>query len=84
MDDVCKSDVLIRHPFGGTATFIHSKYSQHVKFVAADSNFLIVLSCGILLINVYLPCSTNSYEYCNTLCDICAAIGLVIDMNQLF
>jgi hypothetical protein len=69
MDNVCKSNVLIGRPFGGTATFIHSKYSQHVKFVAAESNFLIVLCCGILLINVYLPCSTNAHEYCNTLLD---------------
>ena len=65
MDVVCSSDILRGRPFGGIATFINRKYSQHLKLVVAEPNFLVVQCCGTLLINVYFPCCTNSPEYHN-------------------
>jgi len=81
MDNVCSTGVLKGRPFGGLAIFVHSKLSPHTKFVAADSNYLIVLCCGVLLINVYFPCVSTVRDYGTLLCDICTAIGHVIDLN---
>ena len=71
----------VRFELSGLATFVHSKLSPHTKFVAADSNYLIVLCCGVLLINVYFPCVSTVWDYGTLLCDICTAIGHVIDLN---
>jgi len=57
MDSKISSSCLRGRPFGGVAVLIRDTIVTNVTLVKAASRYIILQFNGILLINVYLPCS---------------------------
>ena len=79
MDKVCADDILRGRPFGGTSILVHSRLANCAKYLASEANFIIVKVCDIILVNMYLPCRSNTQDYQNVLCDIFTSVGTTLD-----
>jgi len=58
MDGKISSSCLRGRPFGGVAILIRDTIVTNVTFVKSAYRYIILQLNGILLINVYLPCSS--------------------------
>jgi len=60
MDHICAADVLHGRPFGGTSIMVHRRFASCVKHLTRETNFIIVKICDVILVNVDLPCYSNT------------------------
>ena len=60
MTSVVSESILRGRPFGGVATFINSKYAAQARLVVQAERFIIVRLFGTIIVNVYMPCSSQS------------------------
>lgn len=62
MGNIVSKGILRGRPFGGLCIAMKKGFCTSMKCIVASENFIIVQICDCILINIYLPCVSNSHS----------------------